>query len=315
VAEAVARQIDNVEARAAIAFARGLAVYQEGQIGSALSELTRAEELYRNHCRGGSYEMRVSRMVIAHLSLAIARTVDETLLREWLRDAEEHGDRVSTARLRFCAACAMLGADQAPQAMAQIEQAVAALGDRLEGTTATAEAMARAQIELYRGNADGALACFYVLEEFFTTALSQVRLWRGLGLLTRARLALLARAGSTTLKGLREQAESAVADTDKLDLACLSDDVHLVRAAIFAAHGKREAAIAELDIVLAAYPDVRSPPLAALFALRAKGQALGGATGKDLIARADAMIHQRHIANPRRFARLFVPGLEEAFER
>jgi serine/threonine protein kinase len=315
VAEAVARQIDNVEARAAIAFARGLSVYQEGNVANALSELTRAEELHRNHCRGGSYEMRVSRMVITHLSLAIARTIDDGLLREWLRDAEEHGDRVSTARLRFCAACSLLASDQAPQAMAQIEAAVAALGDRLEGTTATAEAMARAQIELYRGNADGALACFYVLEEFFTTALSQVRLWRGLGLLARARLALLARAGSTTLKGLREEAESAVAEADKLDLACLADDVRLVRAAIHAAHGKREAAIVELDAVLAAYPDARTPPLAALFALRAKGHALGSATGKDLVARADALIRQRHIENPRRFARLFAPGLEEAFER
>jgi hypothetical protein len=207
----------------------------------------------------------------------------------------------------------LLASDQGPQALAQLDAAVTTLGDRLSGTTATVEAMARAQIELYRGNADGALACFYLLEEFLSTALSHTRLWRGLGLLARARLAMLARAGSTTRKGLREQAEAAIAEVTVLAVPCLADDLHLAHAALHAAHGRREAALTELDAVLAAYPDARMPPLSVLIAMRAKGQAMGGAAGKEIALRAEGQLKQRHVENPRRYARLFVPGLEEAF--
>jgi eukaryotic-like serine/threonine-protein kinase len=312
VAEAIARQVGEVEARAAISFSRGLVTYHDGQLATGLSELMRAEELFRNHCRGGTYEMRLSRMIFAHISLAVHREIDVILLRDWLREAEEHGDIVSTAHLRFSIACTHLANDQAQQAADLLDSAVAALGPRLGGTTATTEAMSRAHVELYRGNANGALASLYLLEEFFTTALSHVRMWRGLGFLLRARLALLARAGNTTQKDLREQAEKSIAEVAGLGLACFADDVHLVRAALLAVGGTREAILVELDAVLSAYSDARTPPLAALFALRAKGQAIGGPSGRELTVRAEALLKQRKIENPRRFARLFMPGLEEA---
>jgi len=312
VAEAVARQVEGVEARAAIAFARGLVTYHDGQITTGLAELMRAEELFRNHCRGATYEMRLSRMVFAHISLSVHRDIDLVQLRDWLREAEEHGDDISTAHLRFSIACTHLASDQAQQAIDLLDSAVAALGPRFGGTTATTEAMSRAHVELYRGNANGALASFYLLEDFFKTALFQVRMWRGLGLLLRARLALLARAGGTTQKDLRDQAERSLNEAAALGLACFSDDIHLVRSALLAVGGTREAILAELDAVLGSYADARTPPISALFALRAKGQAIGGASGRDLVLRAEALLKQRRIENPRRFARLFMPGLEEA---
>jgi hypothetical protein len=61
VAEALARRLDQVEARALIALAKGLEVYHHGRIESSLHEMQRAEELYRNHCKGGAFEMRLSR--------------------------------------------------------------------------------------------------------------------------------------------------------------------------------------------------------------------------------------------------------------
>jgi hypothetical protein len=214
--------------------------------------------------------------------------------------------------LRFSVACTHLANDQAQQAAELLDSAVAALGDRFGGTAATTEAMSRAHVELYRGNANGALASLYLIEEFFTTALSQVRMWRGLGLLLRARLALLARAGNTTQSTLREQAETSLAEVAAIGLSCFNDDIHLVRAALLAVGGTREAILVELDAVLGAYTDARTPPLGALFALRAKGQAIGGTSGRELITRAEALLKQRKIENPRRFARLFMPGLEEA---
>ena len=108
VAEAVARRLDQVDARAMIAYAKGMSVYHHGQIEPALAELFRAEDLLRNHCRGVAFEMRMSRMVISHLQITIYRDTDNALLREWLREAEDRGDRVSGALLRLATAMTLL---------------------------------------------------------------------------------------------------------------------------------------------------------------------------------------------------------------
>jgi hypothetical protein len=48
-----------------------------------------------------------------------------------------------------------------------------------------------------------------------------------------------------------------------------------------------------------------------LVARRARGQLVGGTEGHALTAQAEEMLSQRGVVNPRRFARLFLPGLEE----
>ena len=51
--------------------------------------------------------------------------------------------------------------------------------------------------------------------------------------------------------------------------------------------------------------------LSALIAERARGQLLGGEEGRRVTVRAEALLRERGLVNARRFARLFVPGLEE----
>jgi hypothetical protein len=308
VAEALARRLDQVDARAVLAFAKGLSVYHHGELAVGLSELHRAEELLRNHCRGGAFEMRMSRMMIAHLLLAITRDADVDLLREWIRETEDRGDRVSGVRLRVSLAVTMLAADQADGALALLDAVLVATGGAPTPITELSEQLARASVDLYRGNADGCRAAYYRLEEFFATPLSAIPVWRGLVLLLRARLAIVARAGTGAARDLLARASDAIDEAAALALPCLEDDVRLLRAGLAAARGQRAEALQALAGTLEHGAKL---PLAALIAQRARGQLIGGEEGRRACARAEELLGQRGVVNARRFARLFVPGLEE----
>lgn len=305
VAEAVARRLDQVEARAVLAFAKGMAVYHHGALDAGLAELQRAEELFRNHCRGGAFEMRVSRMAMAHLLLSIRRDTDSELLRDWIREAEDRGDRVSGVRLRISLATTLLGRDDADAAIGQLD---AAGHDRAPAITETAEHSARASVHLYRGNADRCRAAFYLLDDFFSTPLGAVPLWNGLVRLLRARLTLIARASTLGSRDLLAQAEAEVNAAEALAMPSLAEDVVLLRATLAAARGQRGEALALLDRVEPAGPRAT---LSLLIAERARGQLLGGDEGRERCARMEAVLLERGVVNARRFARLFVPGLEE----
>ena len=310
-AEALARRMDQVEARAAIAFAKGVAVYDHGQLEIALPELVRAEDLLRNHCRGGAVEMRMSRIAIAHLQMMIQRESDPSLLREWAREAEDRGDRICSAMLRILLSLTMLRADQADAAITALDFVATDAGGQLPGTSAIAEVMARATANLYRGSTDGCRASYYLLDEFFSTPLAAAAVWRGMALLLRSRLALVARAGAGANRGFLAQAAQALNETEALALPCFGVDALLLRATIAVAAARRDEALETLSTALAQPHDPALPPLALLCARRAHGQLLGGATGDAIVAAADDMLAQRGVVNPRRFARLFLPGVEE----
>jgi serine/threonine protein kinase len=311
VAEAVARRLDQVEARAIIALARGLSVFHFGELEPSLQELRRAEDLYRNHCRGGAFEMRLSRMLIAHLTLTQEHGPDSAVLREWLREAEERGDRVGWARLRMALASSLLRTDDSDGAFALLDAVPKPDPSGLSGLTSVMELIGRAQTQLYRGSADGCRACHYRLDEFFTTPLSATPLQRAAVLLLRARLLIVALAAPGSARTLIPQAALAVNDAAALAMPCFADDVELIRASIAMARGVPAEALAALETVLKRPHDPLNPPLRVLCAMRAKGQIRAGQDGARIVYRAEELLAQQGIVNPRRFARLFVPGLEE----
>jgi hypothetical protein len=85
----------------------------------------------------------------------------------------------------------------------------------------------------------------------------------------------------------------------------------MLRASIAAARSQPSAALEQLAPMLRAIGDGRGASLPALFAARAHGQLVAGDTGQRSSARAEARIKERGVLHPRRFARLFLPGLED----
>jgi hypothetical protein len=313
VAEALARRMVGMEGRAAISVAKGLSVYLNGRIEPALQELRKAEELLRNHCRGMVYEMRLCRQTIAHLLLTVQRDPDSALVREWLREADNHGDRVGAARLRQQLAIGLLAGDDADAANAQIDSSQAGTrGMPQWSATGLQEAFARAQVQLYRGDADGCRASFYLLEDGTgSSAYTIIPLWRGVTLLLRARLALLARAAPGASSHMLKAASEAADEAARLDLPCLEGDLQLVRASLLVAQGRRNEALPLLTAA-SATRDSQDPSTAVLFAQRALAQLTAGLAAADNV---DAQLRRRGIANPRRYARMFCPGFEELVSR
>jgi hypothetical protein len=147
------------------------------------------------------------------------------------------------------------------------------------------------------------------------SALGVVPVWRGLALLWRTRVALIARAAAGGTRTMLDAAGDALAEASALSLPCLVQEVRLARASLAAAQGKPQAAAEALREVLAEPHDARDAPLHVLFASRALGQLQGGAQGAAVVEAAEAKLKARNIVQPRRYARLFVPGIDELTRR
>jgi hypothetical protein len=247
-------------------------------------------------------------MVMAHLHVLGRDPTDAPPLREWIREAEDRGDAVSSARLRFLLATSLLAADEAQAALALLEAARKTAGANSSSLTSMAHARALGYVQLYRGDADACRASYYVLEEFFSTAGVAAPLQRAEMLLLRARLAVLARAGGDAGKSLLGRAKLATDQAEEVGLPCFEQDVQLMRACIAVAEGQHDLAAGALDRAL---DPRRRLTLASLFARRARAQLQKTPEGDALAAAADEAIAQRGIANPRRMARLFAPAIEE----
>jgi len=314
VAEALARRLNTPEGHAAIAFAKGLSVYLHGRVEEATDELLRAEELYRNHCRGGAFEMRIARTVLSHLRISFARDVDGGRMRNWIREAEERGDRVSTLRHRLTLARGLLKGDRVEEAHALMERAHRESGEQA-GFSLAADLMTRASFALYSGDALRCRELLKQLEGYASVALNVVPVWLGLTTLAQARLALLARASRDAPPGLLELAEAATERVAALELPCFHDDVALMRATAAAVRQQNDRAIELLEQVICAHRREPTEPLTSIFARRARGQLQADAEGVLAEREADAELGKREIKEPRRFARLFAPTLEEAARR
>jgi hypothetical protein len=205
-------------------------------------------------------------------------------------------------------AVSMLNNDEAQGATTLLEAAIASAGSPPSSITMLIFEVVRAQLQLYRGSADGCRASFYLLEDFFSSPLAAIPLPRAHRLLVRAKLALIARASAGRASGMLRHAAAATEEAARLGVPCFEHDVWLLRASVAVGLGREPEALAALDHVAL---NSGAPALHRLFAQRAKGQLVKGAEGQRLVAQAEADLTQRGIANPRRMARLFVPSLEE----
>ncbi len=315
VGEALARRIEQSEARALLALSRGLSMYSDGRVEAALPELVTAEDILRNHCRGGAYEMRTSRMALAHAQFVVHREANPVQLREWLREAGERGDPLSEGRLRQLLAVGSLAADDAKGALVLLAQASGGVHARSELSAMTG-ALSQAAVHLYRGDIEACRGCYDALLPTLSEALGTVPFWRACVLMLLARLGLVISAGVSGQDAPRiEQAAKYTRALEALDLPCFMDDVRLLTATVALARRQPAAAKAALEPMVRARVEAGTGSFLHVFAQRAHGQLIGGAEGKDQVARAEELLVRRGVVQPRRFARLILPAFEERLLR
>ncbi|HEX2676576.1 MAG TPA: hypothetical protein VHM19_08045, partial [Polyangiales bacterium] len=230
-----------------------------------------------------------------------------------LREAGERGDPLTAGRIRHLLAVSSLATDDVTGAFTLLDQASGGLHAR-STLSALTESLSRSCVHLYRGDVDACAETYEAFDKAFGTALASVPFWRSILVLMRARSALLVDAGAGGDAKWLAHAARAVADVEKIGLPCFADDARMLRACLAVSRQQPSAALAELEPLvrsLLATSDSRHATLIALFAQRAYGQLVGGAEGQHHVSRAEAWIGQRGIVHARRFARLFLPGLEE----
>jgi hypothetical protein len=140
------------------------------------------------------------------------------------------------------------------------------------------------------------------------SAIATVPFWRAVLLLTRARLAPVVHVG--VQEDFPAHAERATAETESLRLPCFDDDVRMLRASIAVARGDYASASLLLSQIADRRPRESGASLPELFAARAQAQLHLDSEAKPRLARIEQWITQRGITNPRRFSRLFMPGLQ-----
>jgi hypothetical protein len=102
-------------------------------------------------------------------------------------------------------------------------------------------------------------------------------------------------------------AEEAAAELARDDCADASAAEALVRAGIAAIEGRKDDALAALDLAATRYDAVEMELFAAA-ARRRRGVLLGGAEGRALVAAADARMARERITNPERWTAMYAPG-------
>jgi len=309
-ADALAARIDNPHALGMATMGRGVAAYFHGAWKESREVCDRAVDIFRERCTGVTWELDTS-SAFAYWSLWFLGELGEMIRRFpiLVKEAHDRGDRLAEANYTtFGGPFVWLAADD-PEGARQAQANV--MGDWSKQdfhvqhfTTLTA----RAQIELYRGNAVAAWQ--HVTQQWplmAGSALLHVECVRIFMIHLRARCALaLAMQSNDPEPFLKSAAKDAYRMGREKPAWCRCMPL-MVWAALAHRDGDKARAATLLGEA-AAGADAADMKLFAATAGRRQGLLLGGPEGATLVEKADAFMASQKIQNPARMADLMAPG-------
>jgi hypothetical protein len=290
-ARPIVERIANPYATAMLMFTEGFAAYQFGRYAQGFEQLSRASELFRTTCTGASHDAAVSDRFaldsLFHVGELGEMTRRHALL---LEDAERRGDLYLAAELRTgLPNVTWLSLDQPDEARASNELGIAPWSQRSFYLQHYYHALAAAQIALYEGDGEGALAIVEAAwPKMRASFLLKIQAVRAEALYLRARAAIAAGAHAIAEKAARQLTGEAVPSA--LGLATAA------RAGIAASRGDRERG---------------------LTLLRSARESLGAAGVAMLVAacgiylddpESEGWMRAHGAVEPHRFAALLLPG-------
>ncbi len=293
-----------------------LSAYQCGEVQDCRDRAREGEVIFREQCIGATWELTAAQL---YWTWALYWTGEYDQLRrraeQFVRDARERGDLYAVVSLTTgLPGFHWIARDRIADARRLAEAALASWsgpGYHLQHYWANST---RIHCDLYAGAAQRA----------YDRAVEQVRLLRGSFLLSvamvrfemihlRGRCALALAATST---GRARARWLAVAHRDarataRARMPSLRPLADLLRAGIDHLRGRPTAAV--VDTLERAEAALRHAGIEmfASAARRQRGLILGGAGGRVLVDAADVAMARRDVAEPRRLARLLVPGFDD----
>ena len=282
----------------------GMAAFLEGRWRDARDIHQRAETILRERCRGVAWELATARLMWAVSLFFLGElTVLADRLPGLLKEAEARGDLYEATDLRIRISHAnWLAAGDPETARREVNEAIARWPRDEFYIQHWWSLIANVEISLYAGQNLAAWNLFATewpkLKRSFLMRVQYIRIE---SLYHRA-AAALAVAGGDMLK----LAEADARSIQREHMPWSDPLAQLLRAAVAAARGDREAAVNLLRTAESGF-DAAEMGLYAAAARRRRGVLIGGDAGRRLIEHADAWMSRQNIRNPARMTAMLAP--------
>lgn len=313
---AAGEKLDSPLARAWQKFDEGVAAHFAMDGPLAVHAFSEAEQIFSTRCHGVTRELSFVRFHIAANLLLTGRIRDRlNACDEWLRVARERGDFFLELWMTILG-CKHLCADD-PEAMRREIELMLAQLESLSGVDPSQSVVgvvqmiatyALCQLDCYGDGRDKAWSRLESFRERWESEMliAAVPLHRLLLQLHQA-LALAALSGSaawrTDLELRTVSLAKQLTTSDRPLMAMLG---RVLRATLARLRGDREGAITELGAA-ALHVETWSP-IWSHCTRRQVGKLVGGTEGMELIGAADEVLRAEGVANPERWANMWVPG-------
>jgi len=307
-AERIAQELDEPRVRALALLAAGTVHFFLGEWRSSRSKLERADQMFRENCRGVAWELANTHSWTCNV-LILSGDLSEAARRvpAILDEARSREDRFALMNLAYPASIARIVADDVKGALD-----MARVGEMGESDMFTAgrwgSFISVCSVERYRG--DGAAA--WRRAESESRALEASMLWqsamvRVFSCYERGLSAIAAAKAGYERKSALKAAQRWAKDLSKERLRYAPALSALLLAGVSATEGSARAALSSLDAAIPKLDEADLGYLAAC-ARHRKGELLGGAAGRELLERSRAFFKTQGIVNTDRCLAMSAPG-------
>jgi hypothetical protein len=312
-ADDLARRLNDPYLPAIVALTRGINTYGGGRWKVSHACCRRAEELFRAHCTGVTWELDTSHNIELP-SLYYLGEVAELKRRTSLilKEAQERGDLYLLVMTgAYIRPILRLAADEVEGAEEELTEVLGQWTRQGFHVQHLVGLLRRIDISLYREDAARALQRAAELWSSFTgSLLSRVQHIRVLACHFRARSALALAASAPNAAPLLATAARDARQLERERVPWAAAFARLIRAGVAACRGDAAGAAARLAEAALAL-DGLDMALYAAAARRRLGRLRGGAEGRGLVASAEAWMAGQQVANPARMTALLVPGFPD----
>ena len=307
-AERIAQELDEPRVRALALLAAGTVHFFLGEWRSSRSKLERADQMFRENCRGVAWELANTHSWTCNV-LILSGDLSEASRRvpALLDEAQSREDRFALMNLAYPASIARIVADDVKGALEMAR--VGEMGDSNMFTAGRwGSFISACSVERYRG--DGASA--WRRAESESRALEASMIWqsamvRVFSCYERGLSAIAASKDGYDRKPAMKAALRWAKDLSKEKLRYAPALSALLLAGASATEGNTRAALSSLDAAIPKLDEADLGYLAAC-ARHRKGELLGGAAGRELLERSQAFFKAQGIVNTDRCLAMSAPG-------
>jgi eukaryotic-like serine/threonine-protein kinase len=309
-ASSIAERIGRPHALGLVAFVSGMSATLFGRWHQGLSDLDRADTIFRERCTGVAWERAAAHM-FSIWALWYSGNIGEFIRRVpvYLQAADERGDRYLAASLRSSNGNAYwLALDDPDSAQREAQDAIrgwSKAGFQLQGYS---DLVARASIGLYRGDGEATYRLFSEqlpgIEGSLAMRIQAVRV----SMIHLRACAALSAVPSSPDPGALLQEVTRIARKIEGEHMPWSDPLAaLLRAAAAACRGEADAAVQLLIDAIRGF-EAAGMALYEAAARRRLGELLQGDEGCVAVAQARTWMLDQGIVNPDRMTAMLVPG-------